>query len=276
MDSDVLARSFEKMGARVQIVPTNPPTSPRLMAWGNRTPAHGFSVDVRKDRRGEFFEIRTRGGIDFKTLEVRPDDRHLLLMAENETGVKSKFLCGHDERQWFVAAVPNAPGVKDVDSAKEALKPRAVVASQSASTERVKGRRSRRNKVYKRQGEWFFTPMPFDFNPKPVLVLKNEPIRRGSGKPHMCECLYRTGGETVYVSRVAVNGLTESEYKDLLRREPNKANENWTTMRRDAGVYVKGHITHPDHATLVLDVWHNVFPNREGEAPHGKNVAFLD
>jgi hypothetical protein len=30
--------------------------------------------------------------------------RHLLLMARSWT--KDKFLCGHDERHWFVCAVP--------------------------------------------------------------------------------------------------------------------------------------------------------------------------
>jgi len=36
-----------------------------------------------------------------------------------------KFLCGHDERHWFVAAVPGR-GVSNVRTAMEALKPAAV------------------------------------------------------------------------------------------------------------------------------------------------------
>src|SRR5881275_3217634 len=42
-------------------------------------------------------------------------------------GQKSKFLCGHDERHWFVAAVPEAArGVTGVTTAKIALQPDAV------------------------------------------------------------------------------------------------------------------------------------------------------
>ena len=47
-------------------------------------------------------------------LDTRPNLRHLLLMSRNcRTGAKEKFLCGHDERHWFVAAIPrgNAAGV---------------------------------------------------------------------------------------------------------------------------------------------------------------------
>lgn len=276
MDMSVLAKSFEKIGARVQVVPA--PTqrfSRRLLPFGNPQPANGFSVDVRRDKLGEFFQIRTNPGIDFKALEVRPDDRHLLLLAENDNG-KHKFLCGHDERQWFVAAVPErVRNVKDVRSAKEALKPHEVAVRQRQVVAPVEGRRSRHNQVYKRQGEWFFVPSNLP-DPKPLLILRHEPIRRGEGKPHMCEYLYRVGGETVYVSRVAPNGLTEGQRRDLFRKDPSKQKELWTPMRRDAGVYVKGRITHPDHATLILHGWHRVLPNREGEASAMQFNRFLD
>ncbi len=42
-------------------------------------------------------------------------------------GEKSKVLCGHDERHWFVAAVPeDARGVTGVVTAKDALQPQLV------------------------------------------------------------------------------------------------------------------------------------------------------
>ena len=42
-------------------------------------------------------------------------------------GEKQKFLCGHDERHWFVAAVPeDARGVTGVVAAKAALQPALV------------------------------------------------------------------------------------------------------------------------------------------------------
>ena len=58
-------------------------------------------------------------------LDVQPADRHLLLMVR-EGGEKPKFLCGHDERHWFVAAVPESAPVGTVRAAKEALKPAEV------------------------------------------------------------------------------------------------------------------------------------------------------
>src|SRR5215831_15309274 len=52
-----------------------------------------------------------------------------------------------------------------------------------------------------------------------LLVLRNEPIARGGGKPHVREELYRFGGETVYVSPGAPNGLTDEQYKALSEGE---------------------------------------------------------
>ena len=56
----------------------------------------------------------------------------------------------------------------------------------------------------------------------PDLVLRNEPLARAGGKPHWAEFLYRSGGETVYVSRDYPQGLTEPEYKQLLARKPRR------------------------------------------------------
>jgi hypothetical protein len=47
-------------------------------------------------------------------------------------------------------------------------------------------------------------------------------------------------------------------------------------MRRNPGVYVKGRIRHPDHATITLHVWHRVVMNTEGQSKAMRNVAFLD
>src|SRR4051794_27851624 len=64
-------------------------------------------IDVGSDRRGEFFELRLAGGagISLDVVEADRDDRSLLLLVR-EGGEKSKFLCGFDERHWFVAAIP--------------------------------------------------------------------------------------------------------------------------------------------------------------------------
>ena len=48
-------------------------------------------------------------------------------------------------------------------------------------------------------------------------------------------------------------------------------------MVRDAEVFARGGVRHPDHKTIHLDGWHRVYLNRERFAPHAaKMIAFLD
>ena len=96
------------------------------------------------------------------------------------------------------------PGIGVLDRlqgvlAEHRLKPAAVLREQRRKG--VKHRRHRRKTAaYVRQGEWFFLPVA-DMAVDEVLVLKNEPLRRGNGgKPHWAEFCYRTGGETVYAT----------------------------------------------------------------------------
>jgi hypothetical protein len=116
-------------------------------------------IDIGVDARGEFFDVSFVGNGDAAKLEVvdiASADRHLLLLVRNGAE-KSKFLCGHDERHWFVAAVPEqARGVTGVTPAKAALQPALV--SAAVARARPKDRFRRRNPAYVRQGEWFFVP----------------------------------------------------------------------------------------------------------------------
>src|SRR5438477_5243903 len=99
------------------------------------------------------------------------------------------------------------------------------------------------------------------------LILRNEPLIRGNGgKPHWAEFCYRTGGETVYVCARYANGVTEAEYRTMLLVKPTAKSWGWRTMRRNAGVYVRGRIRHADHGTVVLHSWHRVLMNTEGES----------
>jgi hypothetical protein len=210
-----------------------------------------------------------------QVLDVRPNDAHLLLMARRPGagGDNSKFLCGHDERSWFVAAVPEDAHASSVQGAKDALKPAAVWGAMREFGVPLKHRDRRKTKAFLRQGEWFFLPRPW-LNVSDKLALANEPIRRGGGKPHVCELLYRTGGQTVYVCERYPNGLTVGEYKALSSYE--RGAHVWRLMARDAVVYVKGKIRHPDHATIRLPYWHQVFMNTETRARAMAQVAFLD
>ena len=90
--NEVLQRRFAAMGARVEL---------------HGRPLGMPSIDVNGSR----FEIRFPSvgeRVEVEAVDVR--QRHLLLLVRNG-GAKSKFLCGHDERHWFVAAVPEEAGV---------------------------------------------------------------------------------------------------------------------------------------------------------------------
>lgn len=259
---NILERPFECIGARVKI-----------------HDGGDLRIDVLSDKDGEYFDLRFNHDrvSDLYALSIDRQDRHLLLFAktqdENGTVEKQRFLCGHDERAWFVASVPgNATSVRQ---AKEALKPRIVRALQERLQVRPKNRNRRRNEAFVRQGEWFFIPQP-RLRVEKGSVLCNEPINRTGGKPHLCEFLVRTGGQAVYVSQGYHKVLTSAQHARLLQEKPALRNLAWKLMRQDMVVYVKGRIRHPDHKTVLLDYWHQVLPNTESEAPGMRHVAFLD
>jgi len=247
-----------------------------------------FVIDILNSKEGEKFLISGRdlGREDIKILDIKPEQKHLLLMwRERETGIKHKFLCGRDERHWFVAAVPDNPskgktgtyGVKNVSDAMEALKPEKVKERERKVGVKGEGRHERHNAARKRQGEWFFIPVWHTISLKRSPVLKNEPINRGGGKPHMCEYLVRDGGMKVWTCKEYPNGLEEKAYKKLLSRKPETKRWFWTPRVAGAKVYVHGKISHSDHATLDLgSQWHEVLMNREGEASGSKMLRFLD
>jgi hypothetical protein len=120
-----------------------------------------FTLDVEKDDNGQFFEILLRPDraeqVRLAVLDIAPKARHLLLQAKwgNES---AKYLCGHDERFWFAAAVPESAHASSVVAAQEALKPDAVSDSQLRHQVKAKHRNRRKNAGFIRQGEWFFVP----------------------------------------------------------------------------------------------------------------------
>jgi hypothetical protein len=261
MDVQLLKSKFGRMGARVEFGP---------LGRGFRSETR-FTLDVRSDRKGEYFDIKALDyqQVEMTVLDVRPEMRHLLLMAP-----VGKFLCGHDERHWFAAAVPgNASNVK---TAMEALKPWPVRHEQTRKRIRTRDRLRRRNDAFIRQGEWFFVPAP-ELPVREFLVMRNEPLSRGAGsKPHMCEYIYRVGGQTVYVCSERPNGITEAQYHKLIATRPGARNWAWRVMRRGMQVYARGRVWHPDHKSIHLGCWHRVFMNMENEAPAMRNLVFLD
>lgn len=266
MSRDVLYEKFAEMGARIKFARSR-------SRWSSP-----FTLDVGTDRKGEYFEIRLGelDAVELEVIDLRADARHLLLMARQEDE-KHKFLCGHDERHWFVAAIPEAArGVTNVATAMESLKPDEVREAQSKRRIRTKDRMKRRNSAFVRQGEWFFMAEPA-LEVDPVAIRRNEPISRGRrSKPHIVEECYRVGGETVYVNRRFPDGLTTEEYWSLINREPRMRKAGWSVLTRNAAVYARGRVRHADHKTIRLQGWHRVLMNTEYRAAAMVQVAFLD
>ena len=159
--------------------------------------------------------------------------------------------------------------------AMDALQPKDV--RDALARDRVSSRKGyeRKNRAFRRQGEWFFVPEP-SLVVDNKLVLSNEPLRRGAGKPHVVEQLFRTGGETVHVCAKHPNGISEKEYRELLRVNPKAVHWGWRVMRRNPGVYARGAVRHSDHDTITLPFWHRVVMNTETQSRTMANVAFLD
>jgi hypothetical protein len=258
MNTDNLQKQFARMGARLAVFPAS-----------NR-----FAVDVRRDRRGSLFEvIFDQQATRVCALDVQPRQRHLLLVVQRPGA--EKFLCGHDERDWFAAAVPRAGGVSSVRAAMDALKPSEVRAALNAKHVKRQHRDRRRNAAFIRQGEWFFIPQP-GMTVDPLIVRRNEPLIRGRGKAPWVEFLCRTGGEVAYFSNEYPNGLSEIRYRRLLAEKPAKSRLKWRVLRRNPEVYACGKVRHPDHKTIFLDGWYRVLVNTENEAPSMRHLAFLD
>lgn len=284
MDTSIIEKKFQELGARVKI------RNPEPTRFSSRRSP--FTIDIRKDKEGPFFDIAVQEEIKMLVLDTQKNDRHLLLMTKNPNPrtQNAKFLCGFDERDWFTCAVPEVRGipVSTVFQAKEALKPeplRRVEAQEGLKKKRAHKRHRKLNSGRKihRQGEFMFIPEP-DYQPPEGslrIIHRNEPMRRGNGNAHYAQYLYRQGGERVYVSRYspkAQNGLTEKEYRTLLKEKPEEARRfPWSTMVRNPQVYVKGKVTHKEHRTLDLkEIWHRVHLNTEDIAFGAKQVAFLD
>ncbi len=257
MEQDVLTRHFRAMGTRIKFRPL------RRGRARPGTESPSFVLDLGNDAHGEYFDLALgQDAPEFQVLQALPKERHLLLHA----GDGQRFLCGHDERHWFVA--PIAKAVSTVRAAKQSLLPPAV-------WEQVKHLPpgevdTRRHTSFKRQGEWFFVPTTRQFR-RPVIH-KNEPLQRTArSNPHICEELIREGGTLVYIVRG--QPYSEKDYLQRKSRDPHFAREGYRTMISNPEVYVRGYVRHADHATITLDGWHRVFINAELTT---SSVSFLD
>jgi hypothetical protein len=276
-----LDKFFSRIGARVKVTESVPvPFTRRWNSRGSNEQPPQIVIDIRRDKLGEFFEIRKAPGSsqEIDVLNLQPQEKHLVLLSkqfdmQGELLAKQKFLCGRDEKHWFVAAIPEDEPVSTVAGAKFALKPEEVRTREQALGISRKESFQRRNAAYVRQGEWFFVPEP-QVSPDAMFILRNEPLSRGNGsKPHIVEWCYRSGGETVYVSGKYPSGISAREYNRLPESERKLG---FRMMKRDAAVYVRGEVRHPDHETITLNGWHRVFMNTENRSIALRYLAFLD
>lgn len=279
MNAKQIESGFAQMGARFKIreMPTPHRSWPARIRRDIGEP--DYAVDIQSDRHGQFFELRVpenlNDSLELIVAQAEPKNRHLLLFVR-KNGDKpqlDRFLCGHDEREWFVAAVPG--GASSIRQAMDALQPADVREALARNHVSSRKRYERKNRAFRRQGEWFFVPEP-SLAVDEKLILRDEPLRRGAGKSHMVEEIFRTGGEIVYVCTRHPNGLTQAEYEGLLKRTPSAARWGWQTMARNPGVYARGAVSHSDHATITLPFWHRVIMNTETQSRTMANVAFLD
>ena len=261
-----LTRSFARRGARFRL--TVFPAF-RGSSW---------VIDLIRVEKRQVFELRVAepavGDLQAVVAHLDRDDRHLLLLVrQGDEASVHRYLCGHDEREWFIATVPKHAAT--VAEAKEALKPPQVKAAFFHSGLRRKERNRRRNRAFLRQGEWFFVPAP-DLAVDPHSIHRQEPLQRGSGHPHIAEEVYREGGTLVYVYLRQV--LTPEEYRQLLKRDPRVARQSWQSRLLNPRVYARGTVRHRDHAALVLRGWHRVLPNTEAQASGEslRRLAFID
>jgi hypothetical protein len=269
MESERLVSRFARMGARLKV---------QERADRERgEAAANVAVEVQRDRLGEYFEIRVRPStaLRLEVVDVQPAVRHLLLQAE-VGDQKLRFLCGHDERQWFVAAVPEQKSAASVRTAMEAVKPAEGWHAPDQPKAETKDRERRKTGALVRQGEWCFLPEP-ELMVEEWRVSHNTPLSRGVGsEPHIAEFCYRSGGEVVHVCDQHPRGIGDAAYAQLLESNPEARNWTWRLMRRNPHVYVKGRIRHADHKTIVLPCWHRVVIDPERESWPMWNVVFLD
>jgi len=276
--AESIEKKFSAMGAKVKFIEGK--TNARRRSF-NDDSFQNFSINISNGQ----FVINKSEDISLQIADLDKEGRHLLLVATipnlDRPGLPNatqRYLCGHDERDWFTCAVPaTAKIAKNINEAKEALKPKELIELERNTVKKKNKQKRHRyakgiGKIH-RQGEFMFVPMP-DWGPtKTMMVLKKEPMR-ANGRPHVAAEVIRIGGRTVYTLGAKV--LESEQFNELQKNDPKDASK-WRMEKADPTVYAKGTIRHPDHKTLNLgDVWHKVLVSTEKNASFARNVLFVD
>jgi hypothetical protein len=194
-------------------------------------------------------------------------NRHLVLSA-SQGSIEDRFLCGHDEQHWFVAGLPDETAA-NIQAPMEALKPVLVTTLER----RKPGKHRRKSDVHSRQGEWFFVPCPHA-SIDPARVEQDGVLIRGAeSQPHVCEFMYRDGEREHECKRYPKLAFFESEYLEILKTRRKARQWGWRPLPYHPDIYVRGSISHPDHAALRLECWHRAELNLESQ-PSALRTAF--
>jgi hypothetical protein len=260
---DQIRSDFNRAGARASIK--------RLDRKSLRRLQHPMSIDVVSDEPDEYFDIQLSPDVQLAVVDVQPRQRHLLLSAWNAVG-EDRFLCGHDEYHWFVAALPHESDALTVEAAMESLKPLLV---KRLEERKHKGKHHRKSDVYMRQGEWFFLPCPHASIDR-KQVSHGGMLHRGDSKPHHCTFLYEDGEREYECARYPKLAFFESEYKHILKTRRKAKQWGWRQLPFNPTLYAKGWIEHEDHSPLFLDIWHRVEMNRESDRLSMSRMIYRD
>jgi hypothetical protein len=199
---------------------------------------HVFEIDVQEAAGREAFRLRYPWSdlVTAEALDVKPKQQHLVLDVSGWRLPISGRYLCGHDEQHWFVA--GLPIDHRTTTVRGAMEAlKPDVVLRAQKRLGVKHRRDRRKTAaYVRQGEWFFLPRPM-MHVGDRAVSKGELAREG-GKPHRVEWLYR----------------------------PEGAHET----------FVRGAVTHPDHETIRLQVWHRVVQNNEVlRAPVSKTFSRL-
>jgi hypothetical protein len=184
-----------------------------------------FEIDVRETAGREAFLLQypLSEGITAEALDVKPKHRHLVLDVSGWRLPISGRYLCGHDEQHWFVA--SLPISPRTTTVRGALEALKPAAVLRAQKRLgVKHRRHRRKTLaYVRQGEWFFLPRPMMHVGD--LAVQNGQLMREGAKPHRVEWLYR----------------------------PDGSDET----------FARGAVSHPDHETIRLQVWHRVVQNTE-------------
>jgi len=216
----------------------------------NRLEVTGVDAALRQlvlfvDEPERAFEVRhpKRAVLPEDAVIVR-EDKGAVWTRQWTVGRARHFLCGMDEAHLFIAQLPEA--ASSVASAHAALRDALVDALEESAP-----------KATIRQGEWFFVALPED-EEREVAHLARKVLRVAR----------RIGiAEAARIQRV---GRAHVADEVLVLTGAYAASDG------AARIYVRGAVRHPDHATIVLDAWRRVIPNREAIETPPVGVDWID